>query len=474
MADIGTLAVKLVARTQDFVTGIRSASKSIVGFSSAGLGMATKAASMVTSAFTSIASGFAIITGAASLAVGAFTYWQKQIIDSTGALTDNADKIGTTATALAALEYAVSPAGVSVEDLSKGLQKMLRNLGEAAKGSKTAQAAFKQLGFDAKSFINLSADQQFLAIAGAINQIQKPAEKLRLTMAVFGKGGASLIPAFGMGGEEPSRLVAEAEKLGIAFDEIGIRNVDAAGDALGRLGKLIEGVGRQIAVQLAPYIEAVAIKLTDMAIAGEGIGPKMVDSFEMVVKSIVKASSYLESFLLATKAIKYGVLEIGESFAKLALKAYNFADNFGIIDVSKDILGATKDLENIQKEMGSTLFDMGKTIFTFPTQDEISKFFESIRAQARENAAAAGAAVKPIAEELVEASETFKNNLAGVGKFALNLSRQTVTPRSESGSFLSQTKGSPQIVRSPQFETMIDLLKRNNDLLIKNQAPRYA
>lgn len=476
MADIGTLAVKLVANTQGFVAGIQGAASSFTSFGRTAFSFAGSLSSVIGTAVGSITKGFAIISGAVTLAGGTFVYWQKQMFDAIGGIVDNADKLGIASTSLAALQYSADLAGASTEALQAGLQKMVKNISEAANGNKAAAQSFKSLGLDINALKGMSAEKQFLAIAGALEQVGNAGNRLRLTMNVFGKGGADLLPLLRQGKQAIAEQVREAERFGLAWDDVGFRIVESAGDALSRVWKLLEGIGDQIAVQVAPYVEALANKLVDVATAGGSIGEQVTNGAEMAVNAIVKLSSYVASFKLGLSGLKYSILEVGESFTKMRLRALNFADNLGIMDVSKDILAATSELENIQKEMGKTLFDMGKTIFTFPSQDEVAKFFNDIRDKARANTAQAVADAAKATGDLGDAVDKATNQRAGQGALALNIARDNFTSQRAAKSPYAI---GPDTAMAVQYNSKkIALAGRTNELLErilqKNTAAAYS
>jgi hypothetical protein len=79
-------------------------------------------------------------------------------------------------------------------------------ISKAAGGGKEAVQALSSIGLSAADFQGLSSSEQFTLIANAINGITDPAQRAAAAVAIFGKSGADLLPAFReLGGNSQSR-----------------------------------------------------------------------------------------------------------------------------------------------------------------------------------------------------------------------------------------------------------------------------
>src|SRR5262249_17303077 len=157
-------------------------------------------------------------------------------------------------------QHAGALAHVSNEQLTTGLEKMLKALGGAADDGEDASNAFTKLGLNAKDLANLPTDQAFAAIADKISKIENPADRTAAAVSIFGKSGQSLLPLVMSGAEGIKAAQAEAEKLGITFNRVDAAKVEQANDALTRVRETFTGVTNRIAIGLAPYIDAAATK----------------------------------------------------------------------------------------------------------------------------------------------------------------------------------------------------------------------
>lgn len=131
---------------------------------------------------------------------------------------------------------------------------MVRTIGEASLGNKSAEKSLNQIGLSAEKLKSLSPDQQFTKIAEEISKIQNPAQRLAATMDIFGKGGAGLVNALSGGAEGLAKAQREAEKLNLTLSRADAAKVEAMNDSVGRLQSSFKGAFQQFAIGLAPAI----------------------------------------------------------------------------------------------------------------------------------------------------------------------------------------------------------------------------
>ncbi|MFT3786082.1 MAG: hypothetical protein QM770_07945 [Tepidisphaeraceae bacterium] len=301
------VVVALRATHHGIASGVQRAKASLMSLASAGR-----------SVVSSLTSGFGLV----SLALGALGGYSltSLIKSSNDAIDANAklsDRLGITTEALAGLQHAGKLAGTSSEDLTGALEKMLRNTAEAAQGAGPAADAFKRLGISADEVASMQSDQAFGLIADKLNSVQNVAERASLSMDIFGRSGQALGPLLDIGSKGIADARAEAEKLGLTFSRVDAAKVEAANDAWTKVGEAVTGVSNIVSVQLAPYLEVAANKLLDVATAGEGIGPKVLNAFEWVTTAIAKAADYLKLFEVGW----YGLKSVTLGSVALMMKA---------------------------------------------------------------------------------------------------------------------------------------------------------
>ena len=100
-------------------------------------------------------------------------------------------------------------------------------------------------------------------MAEAISSIEDPAAKTAAAIDVFGKSGAEAINMLDNFGPAVENARKFQSAFGIAVSDLDAQKIEAANDAMARLGMATEGLGNAFAVNLAPYILATTTSLTD-------------------------------------------------------------------------------------------------------------------------------------------------------------------------------------------------------------------
>lgn len=287
MSTIGSLAVNVVANTEKFSKGMKSARKDVTLLGA------------TVNKTKSILTGFAV-----SLTAGFTVRGLKNTADEMDKIGHAANRLGVTTEALSGLGYAAEISESSVDGLVKGLTFLEKNL-----GSGKADSSLARLGLDVASLKAMSADQAFLQIAMAMEKLPTAADKTSVAMALFGKSGADLMPFLSEGPAKIAELTAEAAKLGLVFGDSAASGVDAMNDSLTRAMGAVKGLGRELVTSLGPAVESTANGLTDMIVAdrraifGTEKGPRQ----DAANKHIANLSD--KNFMDFTKANPLGELD---------------------------------------------------------------------------------------------------------------------------------------------------------------------
>lgn len=297
MASLADLVVGLKVNAGGFVSGLNKAKAELTNFASG----AAKIGGMAGAALTGIG-GF---LGGAGLSV--LTHRSMEAMDKVSKLSD---RLAISTQSLTAFQHAAELTGAGSEAMTKGLEKMIRNIGEAATGNKTAQESFADLGLSVKDLITMSPDRQFATIADAMNKVENSAVRNKMAIDIFGKSGQGLLNTLALGSKGLADIQVEAEKLGIAFNRVDGAKIEMANDALTRSGRVFTGIGNQIAVGIAPYIKYAADKFTELAVSTGGIGNRIVSA----MGDAARAVAWLSDGLLLVKA---GIYAVGSGGMKL-------------------------------------------------------------------------------------------------------------------------------------------------------------
>ncbi len=157
--------------------------------------------------------------------------------DTAGELQEMADVTGQNVEELQALKYA--DPGATFGTIQSSVARLTRSMSEAQQGTEAQTEAFKKLGVafsDADGSLR-SASDVFIDAIGALGEIGNETERDALAMELLGKSAMDLNPLIKEGADGLKRLTDEAKNNGAVMSEDAVKALDAAGDAIDRLGQ---------------------------------------------------------------------------------------------------------------------------------------------------------------------------------------------------------------------------------------------
>jgi len=177
-----------------------------------------------------VSSGFSKLAGV----VGAISFVRltHEAIEYAESLEVASARTGIAIDNLQHLQFVASQSDVSVDAVTAAINRLQKEL---VTGGEKASAAISQLGLSVGQIVTLAPDEQFLKIAESIAEIENPAERANAAMAIFGKGGAELLPLLTKGAEGVRELSAQFDSLGVKLSAEAVGKVDDLGDAFDRL-----------------------------------------------------------------------------------------------------------------------------------------------------------------------------------------------------------------------------------------------
>jgi hypothetical protein len=315
--NIGNLKVSIGADTKDLASGI--------GRAKALMGSLSRAAKV-----SGIAAGAAF--AAASAGMVAMTKGGLASVDAQAKMARSVDG---TIDGLRALQIAGSDAGVSVDEMNGAVQMMGKRLSEAAReGTGPAADALKRLGLDARALMEMDVDARFGAIADRINGLGLSAQDAAGLMREFGirSNEVSLALLQGSGAIQSAR--GEVVKYGLSMSGEMAAGVEAANDALSRIGFVFEAMRNQLAVGLAPVLQGLAVNFQEASIAG---GP-----LQGAITALVTAFSDLAAVILDPAFVQAAALfgvTIANAVGGLAKIMVTLAQNAELAGLAMVALG---------------------------------------------------------------------------------------------------------------------------------------
>ena len=253
--------------------------------------------------------------GAASLAAGgvivaALFNDQRQVIDS---LAKTADALSMTTENLQALQHLANLAGVESKALNNSLQKMRKNLGEAARKGGAAADALADVGLNIKDILKLSPDKQLIELSKAFDNVENSTVKSSIASDIFGRNGLKMLKVMNQLKDEGLDPTTQAlEDMGASLSRVDAQKVEDANDAIEKAQVSATAMAQVMTVALAPAVQAVADKFTDWVKSTGGLVNKIKD-LQPVIDNLIVAGKALAVVFGARLVAAFGRYAIAQT-----------------------------------------------------------------------------------------------------------------------------------------------------------------
>ena len=251
-----------------------------------------------------------VLAGSFAAVAAAVVEAEKALISLTIESAAYADEIltqsvvtGLSAEALQEYQYAAELVDVSLDTLTSSQAKMIRSMDAARRGSKEQAEAFDKLGISVQNADGTLRDAQdvFGDAIDALGDISNETERDAIAMTIFGRSARDLNPLIKAGSDGLRELTQEAHDVGYVMGEEALDALGAVDDQLQRMNRSSEALKNQIAVGMAPAVENLMKKGTDLFVrlqeAAEGSG--ILEVFGALL-DVVSALEPLFDVLLGT------------------------------------------------------------------------------------------------------------------------------------------------------------------------------
>lgn len=241
---LGSLVIDLIAKTSGFEAGMDRAAR----VTDKRMKEIEKRAKIA---------GAAI--GAGLAAAGAITARSiKSAIDQADDLSKWSQKIGISTEALSRLDYAAKLSDVSLDQLGNGVKRLGQFQVEAINGGNEQALILDRLGISAKDAATgglKDAETMLQELAGIFERLPDGADKTALSIKLFGKSGAELIPLLNNGAKGLQAFAEKADRVGYTITSNTGKAAEAFNDTLSEVGLSIDGLWRQSLPLLLPKLQ---------------------------------------------------------------------------------------------------------------------------------------------------------------------------------------------------------------------------
>lgn len=327
---IGGIKVKIGADYSDFEKGLN---KTRIGINQvAKWGAAAAAAALV---------------GAAAIVNS-----QRKVLDS---LAKTSDALGIQQEKLQALQHIGELTGTSNEMVNKSLERMQKNLGNAARMGGASADALEDLGVNVQEIINLSPDKQMEELARALSGVGNQSLKASISNDIFGRSGVRMLKMMEQLKAEGLDPTVEAlDKMGISLSRIETSKVENANDALFKASEVVTGLANKLTVKLSPIIEFVANQFIDAAIESEGFGGIIEKAFDGAIAVVGLFANGLHGVAIIFKTLEIAAL----GFAALAVNVFDGITAIIAMSIDGWIMIVNDAIRSINEIVGTELTEI--------------------------------------------------------------------------------------------------------------------
>ena len=198
-----------------------------------------------------------------------------------------AKRTGVAVESLSVMNYVASQTGTSFESVGKAIGKMQRSIYDAGRGLSTQTDALTDLGLRYEDLADLSPEEQFTLLADRLGKVADDTTQAALSMALFGRSGADLIPMFELGAEGMDQLTAKARALGLVMSSEDAAAAEVFTDTMDSLWKSVKMGVFQVGAALAPALQKAAEWLTQISLRVR----EFIDANREMVVNVAKVAA---------------------------------------------------------------------------------------------------------------------------------------------------------------------------------------
>jgi len=277
MSNLGTLTLDLVAKTGNFTAGMTKAER-----------QAKQSSANISKYAANMTKGIAIGAAAAATAILAVVAATTAMVNKNRELIDSeaksARQLETTYSAYVTLKQAAGDAGVGMAQLESASRTLNRELGKALSGNPKQVQAFKNLGLTAAQVAAVPLDKRIGMINKALVENVNANQRASKAAEIFGSRNAASIALLDAEGIEEA--AHQLDIFGLRLSEIDVAKVEIANGTMDNFGLLVEGIGKQLAVEFTPILHAVNEAFMQTSEEAGGLGTVVSDTVDSVLENL--------------------------------------------------------------------------------------------------------------------------------------------------------------------------------------------
>lgn len=254
-------------------------------------------------------------------------------LDAIDAQAKLAKTLGTTVAGLEVTTRAATLSGVAVDSVAQATKDLTRRLSQAASDTGPAVDALKRLHLTAEQLQQLPLDQRILTINQAIRDFVPAAERAAAAGQLFGEEGSLAMQRIDP--ETLRQAAKDTERFGTALSQVDAAKVEAAQDAMARVGQVVDGLVNRFTVELAPVLTALSQQFIETADKSGALDDGANKAFDAVVRGAAFAMDAVEGLKRTFEVAGQGIAVFALVARRSLLEVADFVVNGPIEAINK-------------------------------------------------------------------------------------------------------------------------------------------
>lgn len=287
---VGRLTIHVGASTQSLARDLSKGTQLVKGFAvnvQSGMQSALQTLAHVTIAVQGVRRAFSMLKG---------------FVDDINEVAKASTGLGISVEQFTSLEFAIGQLStVSGPQFGTAMQKLARNLQDAADGSGEAIDSLDKLGLSAKEIAALPLDQALLLIADRMANVDSASVRTQIAMDLFGRAGANMAVALAKGSSEIERLQGRADEIGATLSGDASVAAEQFTDALDEFNKSVRGAAAELIESLTPAtvdaLKAFTETIATLRVLGEWLG-YIIEAIESLGVSFTAIAQIMAGLVL--------------------------------------------------------------------------------------------------------------------------------------------------------------------------------
>ena len=274
-------------------------------------------------------------------------------------ITKLSDNTGVCVETLQVWSAAAEKVNVPVDAMTGAVSELVNKMGEARENADTAKESFGQLGLrvtDSSGRMK-DAETMFYQVIDRLKDIEDKTERDVIAMKIFGESAQELSGIIALGSEGIGEMAKCFDELGVTLSSEEINKLKALDDSFESMKLAMAGVGKEIALDLAPALTALFTAISE-------INPAVLQTIAVTATMVVGVIAAISAFNTAKKGVDAakGVFTIfsgtvGTTTAKILLLVTAVGLAAAAIAV---LVGRGKELNDAFSNVNGTISSVGQ------------------------------------------------------------------------------------------------------------------